>query len=92
VCRSVSPRVCLHRFLDISKTHLASHSSCFIPLWRKSKEVLHLFPVSQMSNNIPCTVKTLGLFSTCPTYFVDNLNDKEISELYDELQHFYKSL
>ena len=44
-----------------SKTHLTSHTACYIPLWRKSKEVLQPFPSgSQLCNSMSPTTETLG--------------------------------
>lgn len=76
-----------------SKTRLASHPCCYTPLWRKSKEVLQPFPSgSQLCNSMSSPTKTLGSFLPRPRYLVDNLKDKEVSELFDEFQHFHKSI
>lgn len=70
-----------------------SHPSCYIPIWRKSKKFLKsFFSGSQLCNSVSPTAETLGSFLTCPRYLVDNLKDKEVSEIFDEFKHFYKSI
>lgn len=50
-----------------SKAHLASHPSCYIPLWRKSKEVLQPFPSgSQLCNSVSPTARLWVRFQHVP--------------------------
>lgn len=97
--RFLTCRPCLTRNLfaqdrkTLSRHNVISHPSCYIPIWRKSKKFLKSFlSGSQLCNSMSPMAETLGSFLTCPRYLVDNLKDKEVSEIFDEFQHFYKSI